>query len=87
MNEDKHLQIFVHHVKSLLDGGTIMKTISIETSSGTTIKELKRLIQDKTDIPFDEQQIIFSGKCMNDDEKIGFKSYNGNFILRVDKTI
>ena len=42
------------------------KTISLEVEASDTMKNLKAKIQDKEDIPSDEQMLYFDGNLLND---------------------
>ena len=46
------------------------KIFSINVLSTDTIEEVKRKIEDKKGIPFDEQCLVFSGKTLEDDKKL-----------------
>ena len=42
------------------------KTISLEVEASDTMKNLKAKIQDKEDIPIDEQMLYYDGKLLSD---------------------
>eukprot|EP00972_Heterocapsa_arctica_P100013 14748687-Heterocapsa_arctica.AAC.1 len=57
------MQIFVKTITG--------KTITIYTDEGENIRQLKGNIQDKTDIPIDQQHLIFERKEFDDPRTIG----------------
>ena len=56
------MQLFV----KTITGSTI--TINIEYID--KVKDIKMAIQEKEGLPFEQQRIIFSGKCLADDKQI-----------------
>jgi hypothetical protein len=72
---DKSFQIYV----KTLTG----KTVTLAVVPSDTIEEIKDLVQDAEGIPFDEQHIIYAGKCLKDGKILSDYEIQSNSTLQL----
>jgi hypothetical protein len=48
----------------------LKENVSIDISSSATVSEVKKAVQEKTEIPAGEQKLIFAGRILKDNDTL-----------------